>query len=174
MRTSSFDGEYDAVRVGQRATEHDEAAVDESLWGDGAALARTADVTSPNPDVAPVIDHGYRTDPHDVAAPLEGIEGARELAATEPLRALVGAELMGVTRPSKRQSAGRTCTTTTRRHLQARRRRRSARRLRRPWTAPRPRPDRRRDCSLMPVVPRASTNVPAVVVGERIADELLA
>ena len=30
------------------------------------------------------------------------------------------------------------------------------------------------DCSLMPVVPRANTNVPAVVVGERIADELLA
>jgi hypothetical protein len=26
----------------------------------------------------------------------------------------------------------------------------------------------------MPVVPRANTNVPAVVVGERIADELLA
>ena len=30
------------------------------------------------------------------------------------------------------------------------------------------------DCSLMPVVPRANTNVPAVVVGERIADTLLA
>ncbi len=30
------------------------------------------------------------------------------------------------------------------------------------------------DCSLMPVLPRANTNVPAVVVGERIADELLA
>jgi choline dehydrogenase-like flavoprotein len=30
------------------------------------------------------------------------------------------------------------------------------------------------DCSLMPVVPRANTNVPAVVVGERITDGLLA
>ena len=30
------------------------------------------------------------------------------------------------------------------------------------------------DCSLMPVVPRANTNIPAVVVGERIADILLA
>ena len=30
------------------------------------------------------------------------------------------------------------------------------------------------DCSLMPVVPRANTNVPAIVVGERIADVLLA
>ena len=29
------------------------------------------------------------------------------------------------------------------------------------------------DCSLMPVVPRANTNIPAVVVGERIADVLL-
>jgi choline dehydrogenase-like flavoprotein len=30
------------------------------------------------------------------------------------------------------------------------------------------------DCSLMPVVPRANTNVPAVVVGEVVADALLA
>jgi 5-(hydroxymethyl)furfural/furfural oxidase len=30
------------------------------------------------------------------------------------------------------------------------------------------------DCSLMPVVPRANTNVPAVVVAERVADEVLA
>ena len=29
------------------------------------------------------------------------------------------------------------------------------------------------DCSLMPVVPRANTNLPAVIVGERIADALL-
>ena len=29
------------------------------------------------------------------------------------------------------------------------------------------------DCSLMPVVPRANTNVPAVLVGEVIADHLL-
>jgi choline dehydrogenase-like flavoprotein len=30
------------------------------------------------------------------------------------------------------------------------------------------------DCSLMPVVPRANTNVPAVVVGELVTDRLLA
>jgi choline dehydrogenase-like flavoprotein len=29
-------------------------------------------------------------------------------------------------------------------------------------------------CSLMPVIPRANTNLPAVLVGERIADALLA
>jgi choline dehydrogenase-like flavoprotein len=29
------------------------------------------------------------------------------------------------------------------------------------------------DCSLMPVVPRANTNLPAVLVGERIAESLL-
>ena len=29
------------------------------------------------------------------------------------------------------------------------------------------------DCSLMPVVPRANTNLPAVLVGERIAENLL-
>ena len=30
------------------------------------------------------------------------------------------------------------------------------------------------DCALMPIVPRANTNLPAVVVGERIAEWLLA
>ncbi len=30
------------------------------------------------------------------------------------------------------------------------------------------------DCSLMPVVPRANTNVPAVVVAEAVTDALLA
>jgi choline dehydrogenase-like flavoprotein len=30
------------------------------------------------------------------------------------------------------------------------------------------------DCSIMPVIPRANTNLPAVVVGERIAGWLLA
>jgi choline dehydrogenase len=29
------------------------------------------------------------------------------------------------------------------------------------------------DCSIMPVIPRANTNVPAVVAGERIASWLL-
>jgi choline dehydrogenase len=29
------------------------------------------------------------------------------------------------------------------------------------------------DCSLMPVVPRANTNIPAVLVGERVAQLLL-
>ena len=29
------------------------------------------------------------------------------------------------------------------------------------------------DCSIMPVIPRANTNIPAVVVGERIAGWLL-
>jgi len=29
------------------------------------------------------------------------------------------------------------------------------------------------DCSLMPVIPRANTNIPAVMVGEVIADALL-
>jgi choline dehydrogenase len=29
------------------------------------------------------------------------------------------------------------------------------------------------DCSIMPVIPRANTNIPAIVVGERIAGWLL-
>jgi choline dehydrogenase-like flavoprotein len=30
------------------------------------------------------------------------------------------------------------------------------------------------DCSIVPVIPRANTNIPAVVIGERIASLLLA
>ena len=50
-------------------------------------------LASPDPEVAPVMDHGYLSDPHDVAVLIEGIERARELWATEPLRSLVGEEL---------------------------------------------------------------------------------
>jgi choline dehydrogenase len=122
-----------------------------------------------------VIDHGYLTDPHDLAVLLEGIERARELAATEPLRSLIGVELVpGVDAPLEETicrshvhyyhpvgtcrlgAAGdplAVCDARGRLHG-----------LDRIVVA---------DCSLMPVVPRANTNVPAVVGGARHADQLL-
>jgi choline dehydrogenase len=131
-------------------------------------------LASADPDVPPVMDHGYLTEPHDVAVLLEGSERARELAATEPLRSLVGDELVrdldledalrrthvhyyhpvGTCALGPAGDELAVCDARGRLHG-----------LDRIVVA---------DCSLMPVVPRANTNVPAVVIGERIADELLA
>jgi choline dehydrogenase len=132
----------------------------------------------PDPTLSPVIDHGYLTDTDglDLAVLLEGLERARELAAAEPLRSLVGAELGSFAGPDCEAEVRRlhthyfhpvgTCAMGDDRNpdavCDARGRVRGFEHL---VVA---------DCSLMPVVPRANTNLPAAVVGERIADELLA
>ena len=130
-------------------------------------------VVDAGPLTSPAIEHGYLTDArgHDRAVLAEGIEWARELAATEPLRTIIGAELPSTRqRPIERfhahyfhpvgtcamgaasdplavcDGAGRVYG------------------LEGVVVA---------DCSLMPVIPRANTNVPAVLVGERIAETLL-
>jgi len=132
-------------------------------------------LASPDPDVAPIIDHGYLTDPHDMGVLLEGVERARKLAATEPLRSLIGAELTpGVDAPLEeaiRRShvhyyhpVGTCRLGAADDPLAVCDARGRLRGLDRVIVA---------DCSLMPVVPRANTNVPAVVVGEHIADDLL-
>ncbi len=43
-----------------------------------------------DPETAPMLDHGYLSDPegHDLALLVEGVERARDLAAAEPLRSL--------------------------------------------------------------------------------------
>jgi choline dehydrogenase len=177
LRSSRATGPYDLHLVPVAAPEHSLLA-GRTILSVGAMEPRSRGrltLASPDPDAAPVIDHGYLTDPHDMAVLLEGIERARELAATEPLRSLIGAELVsGVDAPLEEAvrrshvhyyhpvgtcslgAAGdplAVCDARGRLHG-----------LDRIVVA---------DCSLMPVVPRANTNVPAVVVGERIADELL-
>ncbi len=133
---------------------------------------------STDPGVAPVMDHAYLSDVegHDLAVLVEGVALARELAETEPLCSLIGAEV-GPGRGAELEDAIRrghvhyyhpvgtcalgraddphaVCDARARLHG-----------LERIVVA---------DCSLMPIVPRANTNVPAVVVGERVADLLLA
>jgi len=130
-------------------------------------------VLGPDPELAPLIDHGYLSDAdgHDRAVLAEGSEGTRELAATEPLRSMIGDELASTAQsPIDRfhahyfhpvgtcamglasdpfavcDGAGRVYG------------------LKGVVVA---------DCSLMPVIPRANTNLPAVLVGERIAETLL-
>jgi choline dehydrogenase len=131
-------------------------------------------IVSADPEVSPVIDHGYLSDPDgtDTAVLREGMERARELAVTEPLRALIGAE----TPPSSDSPIEQihahyyhpvgTCAMGAEADpLAVCDGRGRVRGFEGVVVA---------DCSLMPVVPRANTNLPAVIVGERIAELVLA
>ncbi len=177
LRSSHASGPYDLHLIPVAAPEHSLLA-GRTILAVGAMEPRSRGqltLASADPDVAPVIDHGYLSDPHDMTVLIEGIERARELAATAPLRAVIGRELTPGTDADLPDAIRRAhvhyyhpvgtcalgpaddplavCDAGGRLHGS----------------------DRIvvADCSLMPVVPRANTNVPAVVVGERIADELL-
>jgi choline dehydrogenase len=130
-------------------------------------------VLGPDPEAAPLIDHGYLTDAdgHDRTVLAEGSERMRELAATEPLRSMIGDELpstaespidsfyahyfhpVGTCAMGRASDPLAVCDGAGRVYG-----------LEGVVVA---------DCSLMPVIPRANTNVPAVLVGERIAETLL-
>ena len=130
-------------------------------------------VAGPDPEAAPVIDHGYLSDPagEDLAVLAEGAERARELAAAGPLRELIGAEL-AATRESPLERfhahyyhpSGTCAMGAADDPLAVCDGAGRVRGLDGVVVA---------DCSLMPVIPRANTNLPAVMVGERIADSLL-
>ncbi len=178
LRSSRAEGPYDIHLFPVAAYEHSLLAA--GTWLVVAALeprSRGA-LAVPSADAlqAPVIDHGYLSDDggHDLAVLAEGVERARELAATEPLRSLIGAEL----------EPGRDAV------LQEAIRRTHAHYFHPVGTCAMGGADDEdavcdghgrvrgleavvvADCSLMPVVPRANTNVPAAVVGERVADLL--
>jgi choline dehydrogenase len=133
-------------------------------------------LSSADPEAAPLIDHGYLTDPegHDLEVLVQGVELARSMAAAPALRDLVGKEIEPGTFTDRRSLAEAVRATvihyfhpvgTCRMGLSGD-------------------PDavvdsdgrlfgvdgiRVADCSIMPAVPRANTNIPAIVVGERIA-----
>lgn len=176
LRSSRASGPYDLHVFPVAANEH-------SLLAGRVALAVAAmeplsrgslHVTGTDPEAAPRIDHGYLTDDGgaDLAVIEEGIEWARELAAAEPLRELIGREItpsldrrvsayhahyfhpVGTCAMGDMAAALAVCDGEGRVFG-----------LDGVYVA---------DCSLMPVVPRANTNLPAVLVGEVIADALLA
>jgi len=177
LRSSRATGPYDLHLVPVAAPEHSLLA-GRTILSVGAMEPRSRGrltLASPDPDVAPIIDHGYLTDPHDMAVLLEGVERARKLAATAPPGSLSGAEpAPGVGAPLEeaiRRShvhyyhpVGTCRLGAADDPLAVCDARGRPRGLDRVIVA---------DCSLMPVVPRANTNVPAVVVGEHIADDLL-
>jgi choline dehydrogenase len=177
LRSSRASGPYDLHLIPVAAPEHS-LLEGRTLLAVGALEPRSRGsltLASPDPDVAPLIDHAYLSDPHDLAVLVEGIERARELAATAALRETIGTELspgpdadleaairrayvhyyhpVGTCALGSEDDPAAVCGPDGRLHG-----------IDRIMVA---------DCSLMPVVPRANTNVPAVVVGERIADALL-
>jgi len=138
-------------------------------------------LTSRDPAAAPLLDHGYLSDPdgEDARVLVDGIHIARELAAAPPLVALLGKEkLPGAGVLSADQVAEFTRATVAHYFHPV------------GTCAMGPAGDRGAvvdargrvhglencyigDASIIPVVPRANTNIPALVAGLRIAGRLL-
>jgi len=131
---------------------------------------------SRDPTVLPVVDHSFLRDPegHDSAVLIEGLTKLRELATQPSLRELLGAETLpgpaGLSKPEELRAyllghidnywhpvgtcaMGAVCDG-----------RGDVRGLEGCLVA---------DCALMPAVPRATTALPAAVIGERIAELVL-
>jgi choline dehydrogenase len=128
-------------------------------------------ISSPDPRVLPMVDHRYLSDPegHDIAVLRHGLGIAEELLSQEPLRGILGEPLdvveddaglrasvahyyhpVGTCRMGSPADSGAVCDADG-----------SVRGVDRVFVA---------DVSLMPMIPRANTNVPAVMIGERLAD----
>ena len=140
----------------------------------------TLRLASPDPTVAPIMDHGYLTDEddHDLEVLLDGVEIVRSLAAQPPLAGLLGRETgpsLDLDRQALRAAVRANCVHyyhpvgTCRMG---------------PASDPLAVVDNRgrmhglegvrvADASIMPVVPRANTNLPTIVVGEKLAAALL-
>ncbi len=159
---------------------------DAQRWSIGTSALRPRSrgfvrVRSADPDDKPIIDHRFLTDPEglDAAMLMDGVEILRELAASPALASLVGRE----THPGPE--------TMTRRELAAHvyahpdnywhpvgTCRMGAEADRGAVVDARARVFgveglRVADCSIMPSVPRATTAMPAIVVGEKVARMLL-
>jgi choline dehydrogenase len=180
LRSSRAEGPYDLHVIPVAAHEHSLLA-GRVLIAVGAMEAHSRGrlrLVAADPDRAPVLGHGYLTDRdgHDLAVLEEGVARARELAATDPLRTLLGPEVVPGPDADLRTTIPRlhghyyhpvgTCAMGLAADpLSVCDGRGRVHGLERIVVA---------DCSLMPVVPRANTNLPAVVVGELVTDRLLA
>jgi choline dehydrogenase len=138
-------------------------------------------LASGDPERMPLIDHGYLSDPDgaDLAVIADGVRIAREIAAGEPLASLIGSESgalaglageelaggirrthghyyhpVGSARMGHADDPQAVCDASGRVHG-----------VDGLWVG---------DCALIPTIPRANTNIPAVVIGTRVARELVA
>jgi choline dehydrogenase len=137
---------------------------------------------SPDPRQEPRIDHRYLSDPegHDRAVLLEGLRIVRNLTSQPPLRDLLGEE----TSPGAAIADEADLLAWIERNIEHYYHPVGTCRMGAAADAEAVTDGRGRihglenafvaDCSLIPVIPRANTNIPAVVVGARIAGWLLA
>jgi choline dehydrogenase len=139
-------------------------------------------LTNSEPDAAPVFEHGYLSDVDrtDLQVLADGIEIARELTNQPRLRTLIGAELAPGLDISSRDQLEAWIDRTVVHYYHPVGTCKMG-----PSSDPQAVVDPRgkihgldgayvADCSIMPVIPRANTNIPAAVVGERIASWLTA
>jgi len=142
----------------------------------GEVTLRSAD-----PAVSPRLDHRYLSDEagHDRQVLIDGVRKARQIAAQSPLRDLIGDETAPASRVQSDEDIGAwvdgnvfhyyhpvgTCAMGPATDaLAVTDARGKVHGLENVFVA---------DCSIIPVIPRANTNIPAVVIGERIAGWLL-
>ena len=128
----------------------------------------TCHIVSTDPEVLPAIDHGFLTDPEgrDAAVLTAGIEFVREMATKEPFASLIGQEAsappadlaeawihyyhpVGSCKMGPASDAAAVVDPRLRIHG-----------LEGGYVA---------DCAIIPIVPRANTNIPAVMIAERLA-----
>ena len=136
---------------------------------------------STDPNVAPRLQHRYLSDEagHDRQILVDGVKKAREIAAQSPLKELLGEERLPGPGSQSDDDIGRwvegsvfhyyhpvgTCAMGPASDAMAvTDARGKVHGLENVYVA---------DCSIIPVIPRANTNIPAVVIGERIAGWLL-
>jgi choline dehydrogenase len=123
-------------------------------------------ITSEDPAAPPLVEHGFLADERDIATLLRGIELVRELAETEPLASLLGAELRPgadadleeYVRAEVRGFFHPVGTCAIGSVVDAQGRVRGVENL---VVA---------DASIMPTIPRANTNLTTVALAERIAE----
>jgi choline dehydrogenase len=133
-----------------------------------------------NPRTPPSIDHAYLTDPdgYDLDALIDGIDIVRELAATEPLAALLGPELAPTAGITDRAALANLIPAICKHYYHPT----SSCRMG-PPSDPLAVVDERGavhgleglfvvDASIFPIIPRANTNLPVLAVAEKLAADL--
>jgi choline dehydrogenase len=140
----------------------------------------TVGLISSDPAAKPLIDHCYLADPegHDRLVLVDAVSLARELARQPSVRELLGEELIPGTAVTTQAGIESFIDSTCEHYYHPVGTCKMG-----PVSDPGAVVDSCgkvhgleglyvADCSIMPVIPRANTNVPAVVVGERIASSL--